>query len=109
MQPMRSRDNAVVPSASDSSCRFLLARRLRFRVAAKSGGMLDLGVDFAAHQEGKAGDIQPHQQDHGGAERSISFAVAVEEVQIESKAKRCCNPQLDSNQRSWRDPVPVLL
>src|SRR5581483_5802466 len=63
-------------------CRFLLSRRLGLRMPAASGGMLNLGVDFSADEESKTCDVEPHQEDHGRAQRAVGLAVVVEEVQV---------------------------
>src|SRR5579872_593458 len=76
--------------------RLFLSRGLCLRMAAPRGRVFDLCVDLAAQQESKAGHIQPHQQDHDCAQRSISSTVSVEEMQIGPECERCTDPKQDS-------------
>src|SRR5215831_21191409 len=72
-----------------------------------AGCKLDLSVDLAPHQEGKAAYVHPGQQDHDGAERAVGEVISVEVAQIETKAHRGYEPEEHAHQRARADPVPA--
>ncbi len=47
---------------------FFLPWCFRFRMAPLGCGMLDLSINFPAHQKSKAGYVEPHHQDHHRAQ-----------------------------------------
>ncbi len=99
----------AVLSARPSSRRLLLSRIFCLWMPAHRRRMFDLGVDFSADQKREAGDVQPHQQDHRCAQRSVGLAVTIKKVQISAKSERRRDPEQDANQRTGGNPVPVLL
>src|ERR1044072_390860 len=92
-----------------SSGGFFLAGELRLRSTRLCGGMLNLGIDLAADEDGRPRQVEPEQKDNNGAERAIRHAVAVEIVEVEAKAEGDEQPQRDARERPRRNPVPLLM
>src|SRR5262249_1581922 len=62
-----------------------------------------------AKKKDQACHIKPQHQDDCGPQRSVSFAVGVKEMKIDSESDRCDKPEQHANDRTRRNPVPVLL
>src|ERR1051326_6596520 len=73
-----------------------------------AGCMFDCRIDFPAYEKCQSGDIKPQQQNDHRAQRAISFAVAVEKMEIDAKAGGGKQPEQDSSDRTRSNPIPVF-
>src|SRR6516162_154356 len=65
---------------------------------------LNLGVDFSTQQEHQSSDVEPHEQDDDGAERTVRLRIRVEEMQVDAKPERsqqpACNPNCAAGRKA---------
>src|SRR5579864_3266752 len=59
-----------------------LTRSLGFYVAVLSRRVFNRGIDLAPKQNRQPGDIEPKHKNDDGAQRAISLAIGIKEVQI---------------------------
>ena len=65
--------------------------RLRFQ-AGSTARFFILGIELGAGENDVGADIEPHQQDHHGADRPVGFVVGTEMADIEGEAGRSDQP-----------------
>src|SRR3954468_1490303 len=67
---------------------------------------LDDGVYLSTSEDGESSDIKPKHQDDHSSQRSVRGAIAIEEMQIETKSKGSNEPQRHSSSAAGGDPIP---
>ena len=70
---------------------------------------LGLGIDYSAEQHHERREVEPGQQDHHAAKRSIGFVVAVEVGDVDGEADRGDDPQGCCRYGARSDPLPLRL
>src|SRR5579864_3767642 len=92
---------------NNSGCFF--SRLFGFRMSALGSGIFDFRIDLATQQYRHTGDIKPEEQNDYRAQRSICFAIAVEEVEVHAEKQGSADPCENSHHRAGSDPLPLLL
>src|SRR5215472_12494739 len=95
----------VTPKGSPSRAEPWSGDRSSFRLA-QAPSVLERRVDLSADEDRNPGKIEPDQQRHHGAQRTIGAAIGIRVVQIDPQTEGTENPKHYGHQGARWQPLP---